>query len=56
MTQEPPAPDNELLLAPRTFITPHIAWNTPEARQRILHILNDNIESFKTGKPKNVVN
>lgn len=56
LTQEPPAADNPLLLAPRSFITPHIAWNTPEARQRILHILNDNIESFKQGKPKSVVN
>lgn len=56
MTQEPPTPNNALLLAPRTYVTPHIAWNTPEARQRILQILNDNIESFKQGKPKNVVN
>ncbi len=56
MTQEPPAADNPLLAAPNTYITPHIAWATLEARGRILDILAHNIRSFFEGTPVNVVN
>lgn len=55
MSSEPPRPDNPLLTAPRCYITPHIGWATPEARERIIAIVKDNIESFLKGAPKNVV-
>lgn len=56
LSQEPPAANHPILTAPRTFVTPHIAWATPEARQRILDIIVRNIEAFVQGKPQNVVN
>ena len=56
LSKEPPEEDNPILSSPNTFITPHIAWATPEARQRILEIIVNNIKSFQTGTPINVVN
>lgn len=56
LTVEPPTVDNPILNAPRTFVTPHIGWNTPEARQRIMAILIDNIHAYENGCPKNAVN
>jgi lactate dehydrogenase-like 2-hydroxyacid dehydrogenase len=38
------------------MITPHIAWATYAARQRLLQVLVDNVASFLAGKPQNVVN
>lgn len=56
LTTEPPTADNPILNAPHTFVTPHIGWNTREARQRIMGILAENIHSFETGNPQNVIN
>lgn len=56
LTEEPPQESCPLLSAPRCFITPHIGWNTPEARQRIISILVDNIRNFLAGHPTGVVN
>ena len=56
LTQEPPAPDCPLLSAPNCYITPHIGWDTIEARRRILDILVDNIRAFQSGSPVSVVN
>ena len=56
LSEEPPCNDNPLLHLPNTFITPHIAWATLEARQRILRIVVQNIESFLAGNPQNIVN
>lgn len=56
LEQEPPAKDCPLLSAPRAFITPHIAWDTPDARMRIMKIVAENIRAFEEGNPKGVVN
>ena len=56
LTSEPPAADNPLLSAANCFITPHIAWATKSARQRLLHVVIENIKAFLTGEPQNVVN
>ena len=40
---------------PRVIITPHNAFNTREAITRILDTSLDNIKSFATGTPKNIV-
>ena len=53
---EPPTSDNPLLHAPNAFITPHIAWATFEARQRLMAIAVANVEAFINGNPINVVN
>lgn len=55
LSSEPPAEDNPLLSAPNTFITPHIAWATAEARQRLLDIAIANIKAFQNGAPQNRV-
>ena len=56
MCQEPPAADNPLFKAPNAYITPHIAWASREARQRLLGVAFDNVRAFLAGTPQNVVN
>lgn len=53
---EPPSPDHPLFSAPNCVITPHQAWASREARQRLLKITVTNVASFLRGKPQNVVN
>ena len=53
---EPPRADNPLLTAKNCYITPHIAWATAEARERLMHIAINNLQAFINGKPENVVN
>ena len=55
LSTEPPAGDNPLITAKNCFITPHIAWATFEARQRLLGITVDNLRSFIAGTPQNVI-
>jgi len=56
LSEEPPCPDNPLLKAKNCIITPHVAWATLEARQRLMKIAVNNVRSFMEGKPVNVVN
>lgn len=48
LAQEPPPPDHLLLRAalPNLLITPHCAWGSPGARQRLLAMTADNIAGF----------
>lgn len=55
MCQEPPEADNPLFKCQNAFITPHMAWGTVEARQRLMDIALNNIIAFAEGKPVNVV-
>ena len=55
LTKEPPSADNPLLKEPNAFITPHIAWASTEARERLLHVAIGNVRAFLDGKPQNVV-
>lgn len=52
---EPPSPTNPLFSMDNVILTPHIGWQTFEARQRLIGLLADNIEAFILGKPVNVV-
>ncbi len=56
LSQEPPRADHPLLSAPRSYITPHIAWATPDARQRIIDMIAESIRAFQQGKMLHVVN
>ncbi len=52
---EPPSADNPLLSARNCMVTPHIAWATREARERLLKIACDNLRAFIAGCPQNNV-
>lgn len=56
LTEEPPQADNPLLSAPNCYLTPHIAWATHEARQRLINICVENVRAFIKGTPQNQVN
>lgn len=53
LSTEPPKENNPLLSAKNCFITPHIAWATKEARERLMDIALKNVEGFING---NVIN
>ena len=57
LTQEPPRDGNPLLKArlPNLIVTPHIAWASQEAANRLFDILLDNINRFVVGNPQNLV-
>ncbi|MFP2769596.1 D-2-hydroxyacid dehydrogenase [Oceanisphaera sp. KMM 10153] len=55
VSQEPPAPDNPLMQAlkyPNFILTPHVAWASRNAMQRLADQLIDNIEAFVAGQPQ----
>lgn len=56
LCSEPPSPSNPLMAMPNAFITPHVAWATKEARQRLMTIAENNIRAFLEGNPINIVN
>jgi len=55
LSKEPPDVTNPLLSAINCIITPHIAWATKAARQRLMNIAVDNLNSYLNGKPVNVI-
>ena len=55
VSQEPIGNDNPLLEAPNCIITPHMAWSSLEARQRLMQTTAENIAAFQSGTPQNVV-
>ncbi|MCB1529451.1 MAG: 2-hydroxyacid dehydrogenase [Rhodospirillales bacterium] len=57
LSREPPREGNPLLEpdVPNIIVTPHTAWASREARQRLMDQLAENIAAFKSGTPRNVV-
>lgn len=55
LTEEPPRKGSPLIGARNCHITPHIAWATGAARERLMSIAIKNITAFLNGKPQNVV-
>lgn len=56
LEKEPASKDNPLFKLDNVIITPHMAWNSIEARTRLLNTTYENIESFKNGNIINNVN
>lgn len=58
LTVEPPKNGNVLLEndIPNLIITPHSAWGSVDARQRIVQQLAENIQAFQSGQPIRQVN
>jgi glycerate dehydrogenase len=56
LSAEPPPQDHPLLTATNCSITPHIAWATRAARERLMTEVVENLRAFQQGTPRNVVN
>lgn len=57
LSEEPPS-ENHLLLQktyPHLIITPHVAWASEDARTRLFHMINDNVNQFVAGSPQHCV-
>ena len=53
---EEPCPINHpLLQLDNVVLTPHVAWNTPEATDRLYDISVDNLVNYYADAPTNVV-
>lgn len=55
LTQEPPVNGSPLLSARNCHITPHIAWASLAARQRLMNIARENVKAFLSGATQNEV-
>ncbi|SEE19695.1 2-hydroxyacid dehydrogenase [Pseudomonas kilonensis] len=57
LSVEPPAQGNPLLAGdiPRLIVTPHNAWGSREARQRIVGQMSENAQGFFSGTARRVV-
>lgn len=57
VSMEPPLADLPILACthPNLIITPHSAWASREARQRIVEIMRENLDAFIEGAPINRV-
>jgi D-3-phosphoglycerate dehydrogenase len=54
--EEPLPPNSPLLQLDNVVLTPHSAWVTDEAQERLIQQPIDNVLAFLAGKPRNVVN
>ncbi|MEO6914585.1 MAG: D-2-hydroxyacid dehydrogenase [Chitinophagaceae bacterium] len=55
LSKEPPDARNPLLKAKNCLLSPHVAWITYEARQRIMAVTAENIKGFLKGDAVNLV-
>jgi glycerate dehydrogenase len=46
IAEESPSSNSPLIGLPNCVITPHIAWNSNEARDRLIRISIDNLKEF----------
>ncbi len=53
---EPDLSASPLVSAPNTLLTPHIAWASKEARQRLVNEVAENLRCWQNGAPRNRVN
>jgi glycerate dehydrogenase len=51
LSVEPPPAHHPLIGAPRCLVTPHIAWASSAARQRLMGVVTSNVDAFLSGHP-----
>ena len=56
LSSEPPPEDHPLYGLANCLITPHLAWASREARERLIEISVENVRAMLKGEPRNVVN
>lgn len=56
LSSEPPPSNHPLIGLPGCIITPHNAWLSFEARQRLMKVTFENVSAILKGTPRNVVN
>ena len=56
LSTEPPKKDNPLLAAKNCMITPHLAWASRDARERLIKIACENLKGYLNGSIVNKVN
>lgn len=55
LAEEPPSENCMLFHESNAYITPHLAWASLAARQRLMRIATDNLKAFIAGEPINIV-
>ena len=55
LSVEPPVQGSPLFAAPNCYITPHQAWATRAARQRLMNVTAANLKAWLNKMPQNVV-
>lgn len=55
LNEEPPDPKNPLLRLRNCLVTPHLAWGTLAARQRLMDEVVANLQAFLAGQPRNAL-
>lgn len=55
LCEEPMRDGHAYLSAQNCVVTPHVAWGSIEARERLIGIVADNLIAFRDGKPQNCV-
>ena len=55
LCEEPPRSGSPLIGCERCFISPHIAWQSSQARERLINISCGNLKAFCEGTPQNLV-
>lgn len=54
LEDEPPAGENPLFRLDNTVLSPHVGFNTVEAKVRCSDICVDNVVKFLEGRPQNI--
>lgn len=55
LNEEPPRHGSSLIGAPGCLVTPHVAWQSTQARRRLIDISAHNLAAYINGSPINVV-
>ena len=53
--KEPPPEDSPLLRLPNVVVTPHVAFATRQASERMVRTAIENLVGYFTGEPRHVV-